>query len=214
MPSATSLYLQFTMASDALEALHSVLTAALDAAPIASLLIRAEPDTPLESASTRSLVALAQKRGVAALLAADPELASKFDADGIHVPWSSDIVRHFKTARAAAGGMIVGADAGRTRHDAMELGEAGADYVAFGIPAHVEDRQRAAERQLDLVSWWSDVFEIPCVALDVATAEQAGQLAQAGADFVGVAVSGDEPAAEAAARVRAYSLAIAYEDVK
>jgi thiamine-phosphate pyrophosphorylase len=202
VPSGTSLYLQFTMASDAVEVLHSVLTAALDAAPIASLLIRAEPDTPLESASTRSLVALAQKRGVAALLAADPELASKFGADGIHVPWNSEIVRHFKAARAAAGGMIVGADAGRTRHDAMELGEAGADYVAFGIPAHVEDRQRAAERQLDLVSWWSEVFEIPCVALDVATAEQAGQLAKAGADFVGVAVNGNEPAAEVAAPVR------------
>jgi thiamine-phosphate pyrophosphorylase len=195
--------------------MRSVLTAALDAAPIASLLIGTQSGTALDPASTRPLVALAQERGVAVLLPADASLAAKVSADGIHVPWSADIVRQFKTVRGAAGEMIVGADAGRTRHDAMELGESGADYVAFGIPAHVEDRQRAAERQRDLISWWSEVFEIPCVALDVATVEQAGQLAKAGADFVGVAINGDEPAAEAAAKVRAYSQAIAaYEDVK
>jgi thiamine-phosphate pyrophosphorylase len=214
VPSETSLYLQFTAGREAADDLCSLLIAALDAAPIASLLIGTQSETALDPASTRSLVELAQKRGVAVLLS-DAGLAANVSADGVHVSWSTDIVRQFKTTRAAAGGMIVGADAGRTRHDAMELGESGADYVAFGIPAHVEDRQRAAERQLDLVSWWSEVFEIPCVALDVATVEQAGQLAKAGADFVGVAINGNEPAAEAAARVRAYSQAIAaYEDVK
>lgn len=215
MPSGTSLYLQFRIVSGAAVDPHSVLTAALDAAPIASLLIGTQSETALDPASIRPLVALAQERGVAVLLPADASLAAKVSADGIHIPWSADVVQQFKTARGGAGGMIVGADAGRTRHDAMELGESGADYVAFGIPAHVEDRQRAAERQVDLISWWSEVFEIPCVALDVATVEQAGLLAKAGADFVGVAINGDEPATEAAARVRAYLQAIAaYEDVK
>ena len=62
---------------------------------------------------------------------------------------------------------------GASRHDAMELGEAGADYVAFGIPPDVEDRAVAVERRLDLIAWWSEVFELPCVAFDVADAEEA-----------------------------------------
>ena len=75
---------------------------------------------------------------------------------------------------------MIGADAGRSRDDAMALGEAGADYIAFGIPAHVEDRTTAEERQCDLINWWSEIFEIPCVAFDVATAGQASALASNG----------------------------------
>ncbi len=79
---------------------------------------------------------------------------------------------------------IVGVDVGRSRHDAMTLAEAGADYIAFGIPPHVEDRAASAARRLELVAWWSEIFEIPCVAFDVDTADDATALAGAGADFV------------------------------
>jgi thiamine-phosphate pyrophosphorylase len=68
----------------------------------------------------------------------------------------------------------------------MSLGEAGAEYVGFGIPPHVEDRAAAAERRLELVAWWSEIFEPPCVAFDVDTVEDAAALAAAGADFVAV----------------------------
>jgi thiamine-phosphate pyrophosphorylase len=70
----------------------------------------------------------------------------------------------------------------------MTLGEAGADYVGFGIPALVEDRETARERRLELVAWWSEIFEVPCVAFDVEADEDAGLLAQAGADFVALRV--------------------------
>ncbi len=110
--------------------------------------------------------------------------------------------------RKAAPGIIVGADAGRTRHDAMEIGEAGADYVAFGIPPHVEDRARAAERQIDLVSWWSELFEIPCVAFDVADAAQAERLVGVGCDFISVTIKTDELPGEAVARVGAFAEAL------
>ena len=70
--------------------------------------------------------------------------------------------------------------------DAMTLAEDGADYIAFGIPPHVEDRAAAAARRLELVAWWGEIFEMPCVAFDVDNIEEAIALAGAGADFVAV----------------------------
>jgi thiamine-phosphate pyrophosphorylase len=70
----------------------------------------------------------------------------------------------------------------------MTLGEEGADYIAFGIPAHVEDRDTARARRRELIAWWSEIFEIPCVAFDVETPEDAHDLAASGADFIAVRV--------------------------
>lgn len=214
MPNSATLYLDFAVDGEGSETLCAILATALEAAPVASLLIR--PSTATDAETLKALITLAQNKGIAALLPGDASGAAKLGADGVHVSWAPDVVQQFKTVRGGAGsGMIVGADAGRTRHDAMELGEGGADYVAFGIPAHVEDRARAAERQLGLVSWWSEVFEIPCVALNVADAEQARRLAEAGADFIGVTIHGSETASEAAMRIRAYSEAVStHEDAK
>jgi len=156
----------------------------LASAPIAALLIAAD-GSPLDAGRTKPLVELVQARGIAALIEADAALARTLRADGVHVPWSKDIVARYEEAREILGGrFIVGADAGRLRDDAMTLGEAGADYVGFGIPAHVEDRESARARQLDLVAWWGEIFEPPCVAFDVDTVEEGARLARKGADFV------------------------------
>jgi thiamine-phosphate pyrophosphorylase len=60
--------------------------------------------------------------------------------------------------------------------------------VGFGIPGHVEDRKAARARQLALIEWWSEIFEVPCVAFDVETPQEAVALAHAGADFVALAI--------------------------
>ena len=163
----------------------------LGAADAAAVLIAAPEGGRLEVAGARPLVEMAQAKGVAALIEGDAQLARTLRADGVHLPWSKDVVARFGEAREILGGRyIVGADAGRSRHDAMTLGEAGADYVGFGIPAHVEDRDTARERRLDLVAWWSEIFELPGVAFDVETADDAAALARAGADFVAVRAAG------------------------
>jgi thiamine-phosphate pyrophosphorylase len=157
----------------------------LGAVAAAVLLVAPAAETPLDARSARPLIELAQARGIAALVTADAALARTLRADGVHLPWDRDIMARYGEARDILGGrFIVGADAGRSRHDAMRLGEAGADYVGFGIPAHVEDRESARARRLELVGWWSEIFEVPCVAFDVETAEEAARLAAAGADFV------------------------------
>ncbi len=166
----------------------AALTALLDATVAQALLIAPAPDTALDARSARPLVECAQAKGIAALILADAALARTLRADGVHLPWSEDIVTRYSEAREIVGGRsIVGADAGRSRHDAMTLGEAGADYIAFGIPPHVGDRDAARARQLELVAWWSEIFEVPCAAFDVETTEEAAALTAAGADFVALA---------------------------
>ena len=185
------------------------LSAALGAASIASVIITPLPGASLQARTVQPLVALAQSKGAAALLAADAQLAGVLKADGVHVPSSPALEADFASAREILDRRaIVGGDAGRSRHDAMTLGEAGADYVAFGVPADVKEQEKARERRLDLVAWWTEIFQIPGVALDVETPDEAGELADLGCDFVGLRLAPGDSAADTRDRVAAMAAAI------
>ena len=102
----------------------------------------------------------------------------------------------------------IGVTCHASRHMAMEAGEAGADYVAFGAfyPSTTKDKGPDAEvPDLELLEWWSSIFEIPCVAIGGITPENCRPLIDAGADFLAVSGAvwgGDEVAAiEAFAKV-------------
>ncbi len=90
----------------------------------------------------------------------------------------------------------------------MTFGEMNADYVAFGVPAFVKDRETAFERQLDLIAWWAEIFEVPCVAMDVASVDQAAVLADAGADFVCLTLSAGATLAECVGLAREFLAAV------
>jgi len=174
------------------------LASLLDAAQAATLLVMADASGSLTATSARPLVELAQSKDVAALIYGDAQLARTLRADGVHVPWSKEVVAQYEEAREVLGNRyIVGVDVGRTRHDAMDLAEAGADYIGFGIPAHVEDRDAAAARRRELVGWWSEIFEVPCIAFDVESAEEAVALAGSGADFIAMRSDFELTAADA-----------------
>ena len=68
----------------------------------------------------------------------------------------------------------------------MEAGEAGADYVAFG--AFYPTTTKPSDYRPDplILTWWSALFEIPCVAIGGITADNARPLVDAGADFLAV----------------------------
>lgn len=195
---------------EACEGASERLAAALAAARIASVVIApAVGAKTLDAGAVKALVAQAQAKGAAALVAGDARLARTVKADGVHVPVSDDGEAAYAEAREIAGnGAIVGLDAGRSRHDAMTAGEEGADYVGFGIPAFVKERETAVERRLDLVAWWAEIFEVPSVAFDVANAEEARDLAMAGADFIAVTLGAGTTAAAAAELVRAFAEAV------
>ena len=134
-------------------------------------------------------------------------LAKRLGADGVHLGQSDGDPRQ---ARAELG---PDAQIGRTCHDsrhlAMEAGEAGCDYVAFG--AFYETTTKPSNYRPDplILSWWSAITEIPCVAIGGITPVNAAPLVTAGADFVAVcqAVWGkDEPAAAVADFAAAFAL--------
>jgi len=185
------------------------LLAALAAAPIASVVLRASAGLAIDPRAAKPLVELLQARGVATLIETDARLARTLRADGVHLTWWRASPDDYRLAREIVGaGGIVGAEAGGSRHAAMELGEAGADYVAFGL-ADDGERGAAADARDALIEWWSEIFEIPCLALEVADAEDALALAVAGADFLSLSIAAGWPAAEVASRVRAVAAALA-----
>ncbi len=183
---------------------RETLLTAIAAAPVSTVLLTPGSDGRIDAALAKELTGLGQKKGVAMLIADDVSLARSLKADGVHLTWSKDQASRYKDARDHFGAhAIVGADAGRSRHDAMGLAEAGADYVAFGIPPHVEDIATARERQAELIAWWSEIFEVPCVAMDVDTEDDAAELYANGADFVAVSLPLPAPADDLIAFVQA-----------
>ncbi len=130
-------------------------------------------------------------------------LARRLGADGVHLGQSDGDIRE---ARAALG---PAAQIGRTCHDsrhlAMEAGEAGADYVAFGAFYPTTTKPSDYRPDPSILTWWSALFEIPCVAIGGITADNAKPLVDAGADFLAVcqAVWGANDPAEAVRRFAA-----------
>jgi len=111
-------------------------------------------------------------------------LAKRLGADGVHLGQSDGDIRE---ARALLG---PSAQICRTCHDsrhlAMEAGEAGADYVAFGAFYPTTTKPSNYRPAPSILSWWSSLFEIPCVAIGGITADNAKPLIEAGADFLAV----------------------------
>ena len=67
----------------------------------------------------------------------------------------------------------------------MQAGEAGADYVAFGafFPSTTKEPPAMAEIE---AAWWTEMMELPSVAIGGITADNCAPWCRAGADFLAV----------------------------
>ena len=133
---------------------------------------------------------------VAFIVNDDVALARRLGADGVHLGQQDGSV---KDAREELGREAqIGVTCHGSRHLAMEAGEQGADYVAFGafFPSSTKEVEHMAE--IELIEFWSELFEIPSVAIGGITPENCQPILDAGADFIaasGAVWNGDEAAA-------------------
>ena len=105
--------------------------------------------------------AVAHERDVAVVIETHFRMAERHGLDGVHL---TDGAKTIRDARKLLGtDAIVGTFCGISRHDGMNAGEAGADYVAFGpVGATALGTGLPADREL--FAWWSEMIEVPVVA--------------------------------------------------
>jgi len=170
------------------------LARALDAGPVAAFQFRVKDVDQHEAARlAEPLLRVCADREVAFLVNDSVSLAKRLGADGVHLGQGDGDPRE---ARAILGPSAqIGVTCHDSRHLAMEAGEAGADYVAFGAFHPTTTKDTSHRPDPSILSWWTTVFEIPCVAIGGITPDNAAPLVAAGADFLavsGAVWNGDE----------------------
>jgi len=165
-------------------------------------------DSHAAAALAEPLQTLCAAHDVAFIVNDSIALAKRLGADGVHLGQGDGDPAE---ARGALGrDAQIGVTCHASRHLAMEAGEAGADYVAFGafFPSTTKDKGADSERPTpELIAWWARLFEIPVVAIGGITPANCAPLVEAGADFL--AVSGGVWNGEEIAAIEAFRAAIA-----
>jgi thiamine-phosphate pyrophosphorylase len=179
------------------------LAAALDAGPVAAFQLRLKNIDQHEAARlAEPLQRLCAAREVAFLVNDSAALAKRIGADGLHLGQDDGDPRE---ARALLGPTTqIGVTAHDSRHLAMEAGEAGADYVAFGAFFPSATKEARHRPDPSILSWWSTLFEIPSVAIGGITPDNGRALVEAGADFLAVCGAVWNDSGGPAAAVRAF----------
>jgi len=123
-------------------------------------------------------IAAAKAAGAAALLRDRVDLVTALGADGVYL--SAPDADVAAARRALGRDVLVGADAGASRHRAMIAGESGADFIAFGplFGAHATGTATLA--------WWSATMVVPALARGGITLGTVADAVAAGADFIAV----------------------------
>jgi thiamine-phosphate pyrophosphorylase len=161
------------------------LARALDAGDVGALQIRLK-DLP-EDALRRAIDAIrpvAQARGVAVILNDRADLAAESGCDGAHLGQGDG--DHAAARRILGTERTLGITCHDSRHLAMEAGEVGADYVAFGAFFPTDTKATTHRAEPEILAWWAEMFELPSVAIGGITAANCAPLVQAGADFLAV----------------------------
>lgn len=161
------------------------LARALDAGPVAAFQFRVKHVDQHEAARlAEPLQRICADRDVAFIVNDSVSLTKRLGADGVHLGQGDGDPRE---ARSILGPSVqIGVTCHDSRHLAMEAGEAGADYVAFGAFYPTSTKETTHWPDLSILSWWTTVFELPCVAIGGITPDNAAPLVAAGADFLAV----------------------------
>lgn len=161
------------------------LVAALEGGPVAAFQLRLKGiDDHAIFALAEPLQRICAERDVAFIINDSIGLAKRLGADGVHLGQEDGDPRE---ARRVLGPKVqIGVTCHDSRHLAMEAGEAGADYVAFGAFYPTTTKETAHRPDPSILGWWTTLFELPCVAIGGITPKNAAPLVEARADFLAV----------------------------
>ena len=180
------------------------LAAALGAGPVAAFQFSVKGVDQHEAARlAEPLQAICAAHDVAFIVNDDMALAKRLDADGVHLGQGDGDPREAR--RLLGPNVQIGVTCHASRHMAMEAGEAGADYVAFGAFYPTTTKLVEHRAAPEILEWWQGMFEIPCVAIGGVTVDNAAPLIDAGADFLAVAAGVWQYADGVAAAVEAFA---------
>lgn len=182
------LYLITPPRIDDVDAFAAALESALEGGDVACLQVRCKQDGVIDEAMTRAVTArvlpICHAKGVAVIINDSTDLARALGADGVHLGQGDGSVK--RTREKLGPDAIIGATCHDSRHLGMVAGEAGADYVAFGAFFPTETKEAPTRAELELLSWWQEVMELPCIAIGGIVPSNARELVIAGADFLAV----------------------------
>jgi thiamine-phosphate pyrophosphorylase len=156
---------------------------ALGAGPVAAFQFRVKNIDQHQAARlAEPLQGICAAHDVAFIVNDSAALAKRLGADGVHLGQDDGDPRE---ARALLGPAAqIGITCHDSRHLAMEAGEAGADYVAFGSFFPTTTKEVRHRPDPSILSWWTTLFELPCVAIGGVTPDNGRVLVDAGADFL------------------------------
>ena len=130
------------------------------------------------------LLPICDRAETALILNDRPDLAQKSGCDGVHI--GPDDVPYDEARATMGDDASVGVSCGASRHMAMTLADAGADYVAFGAFFETATKQGTDKASIELLEIWSQTTNVPAVAIGGITPENCDPLISAGADFLAV----------------------------
>lgn len=134
----------------------------LDAGPVACVrLTMSSRDEEVISRAADALREITHARDVALVISEHLIMVDRLGLDGVHLLDASKSVRY--TRKELGEDAIIGSFCGTSRHDGLNAGEAGADYISFG-PVGASLLGDGSTVEQDVFEWWSDVVEVPCVA--------------------------------------------------
>ena len=163
------------------EAMAFRLMQAMAGGDIACILLRLSPgDDRSRIERVKRLAGPVQGNGVALVVEDNAMVAARGGADGVHLTGGPAAIAEARSS--LKGERIIGAGGLRARHDAMDVGEAGVDYVMFGEP-RADGSLPPLPAVIERAGWWAEIFETPCVAY-APDADSVAALVETGAEFV------------------------------
>lgn len=210
MPEKCRLYL-ITPPEIELATFADTLASALNGGDVACLQLRLKgAEDAAFRATIETLMPICHEHDVAFIVNDRPDLAAECGADGVHIG-ADDC--EYETARELLGAeAAIGVSCYDSRHRAMEAGEAGADYVAFGAFYPTTSKTPRSRAEPEILDWWRELTVVQSVAIGGITADNCAPLAKAGADFLAVIAAVWDHPEGAAAGVKAINDAIAEAD--